>query len=89
MSEHVQKELEDYEEENNPIIGFFRETDIDEIENEPTNYVYKRYSVYCSENNYHPVSKIAFSKEVKKYFGFEIIDKKVDGKKRRIFIGEE
>lgn len=89
VSEHVQRELEDYEEENNPIIGFFRETELDEIENEPTNVVYKRYSVYCSENNYHPVSKIAFSKEVKKYFGFEIIDKKVDGKKRRIFVGEE
>lgn len=89
VSEHVQRELEDYEEENNPIIGFFKECELEEVENEPTNDVYKRYSVYCSENNYHPVSKIAFSKEVKKFFNFEIIDKKVDGKKRRIFISNE
>jgi putative DNA primase/helicase len=89
ISTDSQKELQEYEEENNPIIGFLREVDFDQVENEVTNDVYKRYSTYCAENNYHAVSNIAFSKEVKKFFGFEIVDKKIDGKKRRIFISNE
>lgn len=88
VSEKIQREIEDYEEENNPIIGFFRETERYEIENEPTNEVYKKYTVYCAENNNHPVTKIAFSKEVKKYFDFEIVDRKINGKKCRVFISE-
>lgn len=88
-SKRVERELEEYEEENNPIIGFFKEIEIDEIKNEATDIVYKRYSVYCSENNYYAVSKIAFSKQVKKYYNFIITDKKIDGKKRRVFVDEE
>lgn len=88
-SERVEKELQDYEESNNPIIGFIKETDPAEINNEPTKDIYKRYSVYCSENNLQPLSNIEFSKQMKKKFGFEIVDKKIDGKKHRIFIKKE
>lgn len=86
VSEDIQKELEEYEEANNPIIGFFKETDADEIENEPTNKVYKKYQIHCAESNYHPISKIEFSKQVKKFFDFDIVDKRVDGKKCRVFV---
>lgn len=82
----VEQELEEYEETNNPIIGFFKEVGQDEIENEPTNQVYKRYQEYCLANNLQPLSNIEFSKQVKKKFNFEIVDKKIDGKKYRIFI---
>lgn len=85
-STRVERELEEYEETNNPIVGFFKEVGEDEIENEPTKDVYKRYQVYCAENNFQPLSNIEFSKQVKKRFNFEIIDKKIDGKKYRIFV---
>ena len=87
-SEQVQKELEEYEETNNPIIGFFKEIDREEIENEPTNQVYKRYTVYCAENGLNPVSQIGFSKQLTANFGFEIIDKKIKGKKYRILVSK-
>ncbi|MFC4355331.1 phage/plasmid primase, P4 family [Chryseomicrobium palamuruense] len=88
-SEQVQRELEEFEESNNPVIGFFKEIEIDDIENEPTNEVYRRYTSYCSENGLQPISQIAFSKQILSRFNFEIVDKKVDGKKRRIFMTKE
>lgn len=81
----VERELEEYEESNNPIIGFFKEVGEDEIENEPTKNIYKQYQVYCAENNLQPLSRIEFSRQVTKRFNYEIVDKKIDGKKYRVF----
>lgn len=87
-SEKVQAELQEYEETNNPILGFFRECENEEVqlENEPTNKVYKKYQEYCIANTLTPLSKGEFSKQVKKHFDFVIVDKKVNGKKYRIFV---
>lgn len=89
--EQVQKELEEFEETNNPILGFFKEMDGDEevqIENEPTNEVYKRYQEYCLACNLTPMSSGEFSKQVKKYYGFSIVSKRVGEKVFRIFVKE-
>lgn len=88
-STRVQQELDEYEETNNPIIGFFKEVGIEEIENEPTKDVYKRYQEYCLANNLQPLSNIEFSKQIKKKFHFEIVDKKVNGIKFRIFLRKD
>jgi putative DNA primase/helicase len=87
-SEKVQKSIDEYEEINNPVIGFFKEAIREEIkiENEPTNEVYKHYQEYCIRSNLQPLSNIEFSKQVKRYFNFEVADKKIQGKKYRIFI---
>ena len=88
-SELMQRELEEFEITNNPVLGFFKEVDGDEeikIENEPTNEVYKRYQEYCIATNLTPMSAGEFSKQVKKHYGFMIIDKKISGKKYRIFV---
>lgn len=84
----VQDELNEYEETNNPIIGFFKECESEEIniENEPTNQVYTKYKEFCIRNSLQELSSGEFSKQVKKYFNFVIIDKKIQGKKCRIFI---
>lgn len=87
-SEKVDKSIDEYEELNNPVIGFFKEAireDI-KIENEPTNEVYKHYQEYCIRSNLQALSNIEFSKQVKRFFGFEIADKKIQGKKYRIFV---
>src|SRR5690606_10564240 len=34
-SDRVEKELQEYEESNNPILGFFKEITLEEVENEP------------------------------------------------------
>ena len=87
-NEAMEAELQEYEESNNPIIGFFREVENDEfqIENEPTSAVYRRYNEWCLSNSLQPLSNGEFSKQVKRHFGFKIIDKKISGKKYRIFV---
>lgn len=87
-SQKVQDELDEFEESNNPILGFFKECQNEDvaIENEPTSNVYKKYQEYCIANTLTPLSTGEFSKQVKKHFDFKIIDKKINGKKYRIFV---
>lgn len=87
-SEKVQKELEDYEENNNPVLGFLKEVDRNEIENEPTNKVYQAYQEYCLSNSLQALSNIEFSKQVKRHYDFTIVDKKINGKKYRLFVAK-
>lgn len=88
-SERVQKELEEYEQNNNPILGFFNEVELDGIINNPTKDVYKKYNEYCLSNNFTPMSKIEFSKKVNKHFDLEVVNKTIQGKKYRIFVERE
>lgn len=87
-STKVQKAMDEYEENNNPIIGFFRECEDEEfqIENEPTNVVYKRYQEYCLANSLQPMSNIEFSKQVNRILNMRVENKWLNGKKHRIFI---
>jgi putative DNA primase/helicase len=85
-STKIEEELQEYEESNNPIISFVKEIGEDTIENEPTNQVYKKYHEYCLSNSLQALSNIEFSKQMHKRFSFTIADKKIDGKKYRIFI---
>ena len=85
-SKKVTKSIEEYEEANNPIQLFFKEIELDEIVNEPTNSVYRKYNEFCLDNNFTQMSNIEFSKQVKKKFDLEIVNKTVKGKKYRIFV---
>lgn len=83
----VEKEIQEYEENNNPILLFFKEEP--KMENEPTKDVYAKYNEFCLANSFTPMSNIEFSKQVKKRFNLEIIDKTIKGKKYRIFVKKE
>lgn len=85
-SEKVQQQLDEYEEENNPIIAFIADCGVEMIENEPTADVYKRYQVFCAENCMQPMSKIVFSKQINKRLGFTTTVTKIDRKSIRIFV---
>lgn len=86
QNEAVKKELQEYEENNNPIILFFKEVDKISIVNNPTNATYKRYKEFCIANNFSPMSQIEFTKTVKKRYGVEVQEKRVNGKRYRVFI---
>ncbi len=87
-SAKTKKAMDEYEENNNPILGFFKECEDEDfqIENEPTNKVYKRYQEYCLANSLQPMSNIEFSKQVNRVLNMKIVDKKINGKKYRIFV---
>lgn len=87
-SSKVQKAMDEYEENNNPILGFFKECEDEEfrIENEPTNKIYKQYQEYCLANSLQPMSNIEFSKQVNRILHMKVEDKWLNGKKHRIFV---
>ncbi|WP_270323820.1 DNA primase family protein [[Eubacterium] hominis] len=87
-SEKVQKSIDEYEETNNPIISFFKEIDVSEIENEPTNEIYKKYQEFCISTSLQAISAGEFTKQVKSYFNLEVVNKKIKGKKYRIFVSK-
>jgi hypothetical protein len=51
-----------------------------------TSLVYDKYKQLCIEMNYEVISRIDFSRFVCKYFGYSVVDKKVNGNKSRIFV---
>ena len=74
-STRVQGQLDEYEQNNNPIIGFIKEVGLEGIENEPTKTVYRKYKEYCISNNFQALSNIEFSRQITKRCGFIIVDK--------------
>lgn len=59
--ESVQKELQEYEKINNPILLFMDEY---KTENEPVNTVYNNYNKWCYDCGMKPVNKTKFTKEL-------------------------
>lgn len=85
-STRVQGQLDEYEQNNNPIIGFIQEVGLDAIVNEPTNAVYRRYKEYCIANNFQALSAIEFSRQVTKRCGLTTALKWIRNKKTRVFV---
>ena len=82
----VQEELDEYSEQNNPVIGFFKELDLDvDVINQTTKDVYLRYKLYCVDNGFNPMSAGEFSKCIKKEYDIDIKVTKMNGKSVRLF----
>ena len=88
MSEKVQEQLDEYETENNPILAFIGEVGIGGIENQLTSDVFKRYQIFCSDNNMTPMSNIVFSKQINKRLGFSVVQRKINNRNCKIFVKE-
>lgn len=86
-SKRVDKELAAYNKDNNPVLTFFDEIDVEaELHNQPVGDVYLAYDIFCRDNNYQPLGKIAFSRAVKKqYPNMDIVKKRIDGKQVKVF----
>lgn len=84
-SDKVEAELQEYRENNNPILGFFKEYQDEQIDNEPTHKVYRRYMEYCLANSLQPMSNVEFSKQVNRVLGYSVMVKRVANKSVRVF----
>lgn len=87
-SNKIEANLLEYEKTNNPLLQFLDEIELDEIVNEETSSVYERYKGFVLANGLGQISNIEFSKQIKKIFDLEIVNKKINGKKCRIFVKE-
>ena len=88
-SSRVQGQLDEYEQNNNPIIGFINEIGLDGIINEATATVYRKYKEYCISNNFQALSNIEFSRQITKRCGLTTDARYIRGKKTRIFVEEK
>lgn len=86
QSGKVQEQLDEYEEENNPLVGFLKENEAGTILNQPTAEVYRRYQIFCADNGMQPMSNTVFSKQLNKRTGFRSVQRKVNGKNLKVFI---
>lgn len=81
----VDEAKNEYEKNNNPVLGFLEEG---KIENESTKDVYLQYQVYCNESGFKPLSKVSFSREICKH-GFMTKQKRLDGIQTQIFLRKD
>ena len=88
-SEAVQKEIESFERDNNPILLFLEEVEDYEILNNETKEVFARYDTFCHENGFTKVAMQTFSKEITRHLDCKIADKKIKGRKCRIFVRKD
>lgn len=85
MPDKVARATAEYKRENDPIIEFFETVGIDEVVNHSVANLYLRYSTFCSEGNFTPLTKTRFSKRIKDRYGVDVKVGKVQGKSTRIF----
>lgn len=86
ISHKVQAELEEYNESNNPILGFIKDIDITlDVINESTTDVYQKYKVYCNLNGYTPIAVNSFGKYLKKECGVVVKQVMREGKRFRVY----
>ena len=86
-SEKVDRQLEEYEEENNPIVAFIHDQEHGEADiiNETTEDVYARYKVFCNAASMTPMSKIVFTKQINKRLKTEAVVQRIAGKTTRVY----
>lgn len=82
----IQKQLDAFEENNNPVIAFFNENEELEVENQTTESIFQMYHAFCLSNNYIALSKREFNKQVMRVFNVETKPCKVNGKTQRVFV---
>lgn len=61
---------DEYNRENNPVLTFVEEIGVDNIDNEPTADILRRFNVFCSDNGFRAMSITKLTRELKKA-GFE------------------
>lgn len=85
-SEAVDKEMEDYEEKNNPIVGYLKELTLDDFNNKSVNDCYIQYCLWADEEglNQH-LGKREFSRNVNKTFDLITEPRKINNKMVRIY----
>lgn len=87
-SDKVKKALDEYEEDNNPVLGFFKECEDEDfhIEDNSTDAVYSRYQEYCLANNLQAMSKTAFSRQITRNLHLHSEVRRVGKKTARFYV---
>lgn len=85
ISAEMQKQMDEYEENNNPLLLFLKEEE-PEVENQTTSSIYKAYKAFCIANGFQSISNVEFTKQINRRFKMNSVVKKIDGKTVRVFV---
>lgn len=84
-SQKVKDEVEQFEKDNNPVLGWLESLDEDEevqyIARTPLTDLYVSYDSYCYQNGFKSTSNAEFSKQIQKKFGLKPSRRTIQGKK--------
>lgn len=86
QSKKVDAEIKEYTEYNNPILLFLAETEADEIINQETRLVHSKYELFCDDNGFQSMGLVTFSKEINRQLNCTTTEKRINGKRVRIFV---
>lgn len=89
QSNEVQHELDEFQMLNNPVLAFLRDTDLEDILNQPTKEVFRIYKIYCVENGYMELKQGNFTKEVNRRLKLEVKRVRIDGKLESIYVRKQ
>jgi putative DNA primase/helicase len=81
----VEREIKDYEELNDPMLQFLQTIDPEEILNHETKEVHTRYQVFCHSLQVMSLGLPQFSREITRRLNCETKDKRINGRRCRIF----
>lgn len=87
--EEVERELDEYSYQVDPIKGWIDELREDSdkyVYNQSTKDVYNSYNEYCISNGLMQMSNIEVSRRICKEFGVTTVTRRVNGKRTRLFV---
>lgn len=86
QSNKVDEQLKEYTEYNNPVLLFLAETEKEEIINQETKLVHSAYEIFCHDNGFQCMGLANFSKEITRQLNCMVKDKRINGRKARVFV---
>ena len=85
-SAKVEREIQEYEELNDPMTLFLQDVEALEILNHETKDVHVRYQVFCNSLNVMPMGLPQFSREINRRLNCEVKDRRINGNRCRLFV---
>lgn len=85
-SAKVKIKEKEYELENNPILEFLSEKDVERFINQPVRDIYRSYKVFCLERECQPLKMPNFSKEVCKRCGISTKRVRINGEQISVYV---
>ena len=80
-SKKVQKEIDEFERENNPLLGWLDTLDEHYLYMEDAITIYRDYEGYCVQNNHKPLANNVFSSQLMKEKGLESYRRTINKRK--------
>jgi putative DNA primase/helicase len=85
-SAKVEREIHEYEELNDPMTLFLQDVEPSDVLNHETKEVHARYQLFCHSLNTMPMGLPQFSREINRRLNCEVRDRRINGKRCRLFV---